>query len=83
MSMSKLNRRLQVLLDEERYERLEREAERRGAPVASVVREAVDRLLAEETDRRAAGDRLLAAAPMPVGEWAEMKKEIVEAAGRG
>lgn len=83
MSMSKLSRRLQVLLDEERYERLEQEAERRGAPVASVVREAVDRLLAEETDRRAAGDRLLAAPPMPVGDWDEIKREIVEAAARG
>jgi predicted DNA-binding protein len=83
MSMSKLNRRLQVLLDEERYDRLEREAARRGAPVASVVREAVDRLLAEETDRRAAGDRLLAAPPMPVDDWSEIKKELLEAAGRG
>lgn len=64
MSMSRLNRRLQVLLDDERYYLLEREAARRGAPVASVVREAVDRLLAEGTDRRTAGDRLLAAPPM-------------------
>ncbi|HEX2164233.1 MAG TPA: antitoxin [Thermoanaerobaculia bacterium] len=81
MSMSKLNRRLQVLLDEERYQRLEREAERRGAPVASVVREAVDRLLDEETDRRAAGDRLLAAPPMPVEDWPGMKKDLLEVAG--
>lgn len=83
MSMSKLNRRLQVLLDEERYDRLEREAERRGAPVASIVREAVDRLLAEETDRRAAGDRLLAAPSMPVEDWPEMKKDLLDAAARG
>lgn len=82
MSMSKLNRRLQVLLDEERFERLEREAERRGAPVASIVREAVDRLLGEEMDRRAAGDRLLAAPPMPVDDWEVIKQEIVEAAER-
>lgn len=73
MSMSRLNRRLQVLLDEERYDRLEREAARRGSPVVTVVREAVDRLLAEETDRRAAGDRLLAAPPMQVDDWSEMK----------
>jgi hypothetical protein len=82
MSMSKLNRRLQVLLDDERFDRLEREAARRGAPVASVVREAVDRLLAEETDRRAAGDRLLAAPPMPVDDWQVVKREIVEATAR-
>lgn len=82
MSMSKLNRRLQVLLDEERFDRLEREAARRGSSVATVVREAVDRLLAEETDRRAAGDRLLAAPPMKVDDWSVMKKELLEAAGR-
>jgi hypothetical protein len=75
MNMSKLNRRLQVLLDDERYDRLEREAARRG--------EAVDRLLADETDRRTAGDRLLAAPPMQVDDWSETKREIVEAAGRG
>lgn len=74
--MSKLNRRLQLLLDEGRFHRLEREAERRGAPVASVLLEGVDRLRADETDRRAAGDCLLAAPPMAIDDWPEMKEPL-------
>ena len=37
-----LNRRLQVLLDEDRYGRLAAEADRRTVPVAVIVREAID-----------------------------------------
>lgn len=37
-----LNRRLQVLVDDERYERLTRESERVGAPVGELVRRAID-----------------------------------------
>lgn len=78
MLMSTLSRRLQILLDDERYARLEREAAERGAPVAAVVREAIDRMFAGgTTGRREAGDRLLRAQPMPVGDWDELKEEIL------
>lgn len=79
MHMATLTRRLQVLLDEERYARLERAAALRGAPIATLVREAIDRLFAsKESDRRAAGQRLLNAPPMPVEDWEEMKRDLTE-----
>lgn len=40
--MSTLERRLQILLDQERYSKVEEEAERSGRSVAAVIREAID-----------------------------------------
>ncbi|HXL88497.1 MAG TPA: CopG family transcriptional regulator [Streptosporangiaceae bacterium] len=64
-----LNHRLQLLLDDERYERLTALARQRGSSVAAVVREAIDRGLPTTQRRRsAAGKRILAAEPMPVDD---------------
>jgi Ribbon-helix-helix protein, copG family len=64
-----LNHRLQLLLDDERYERLTALARQRGSSVAAVVREAIDRgLPATQRRRSAAGKRILAAEPMPVDD---------------
>ena len=41
--MLMLTRRLQILIDEGRYERVSSEARSRGVPVAVIVREAIDR----------------------------------------
>lgn len=40
--MATLSNRLQLLLDDERRERLERESERTGAPVSELIRRAID-----------------------------------------
>ena len=65
--MSMLERRLQILLDEARYQRVAAEARDRGVSVASVVREAIDRALpATGPQRREAARRILAAPDMPV-----------------
>lgn len=77
MSMSVLNRRLQVLLDDDRYARLEREAARRGSSVATLVREAIDAALpGDDFGRDEAGQLLLDAESVPVGDWPELKAEI-------
>lgn len=76
-SMSMLTRRLQVLLDEDRYQRLEAVARRRRVSVATVVREALDRDLDSPTlGRRAAGRRFLAAPPMGVGSVEDLLEEL-------
>jgi predicted transcriptional regulator len=63
-----LTHRLQLLLDDERYERVHTLARQRGTSVAAVIREALDRgLPATQRRRSAAARRILAAAPMPVG----------------
>ena len=69
-------RRLHFLLDDSRYQKLAREAERRGVPVAALIREAIDRLLVESERRRAAVAAILAASPMPVpADPADVRRE--------
>lgn len=63
-----LSRRMQILLDDERYERVQALARQRGTSVAAIIREAIDRgLPAAQQRRAAAGRRVLAAEPMEVG----------------
>ena len=82
--MHMLNRRLQVLVDDERYERLARESERIGAPVGELVRRAIDHEFPRVglgAERRCAGRELLAMTPPPGREpdWEEQKREMLDA----
>jgi len=62
-----MTRRLQLLLDEERYERVAAEAKRQRVSVATVIRDAIDESLEpRRRDKRAAMEAILAAEPMPV-----------------
>jgi hypothetical protein len=82
MSMP-LEHRLQVLIDDERHQRLLQAASERGVSVATVVREAIDRGLSGPSSRRqAAARRLLAAADMPVPEPGELRAELQALRGR-
>lgn len=76
MSMP-LERRLQILLDEDRHRRITDVARERGVSVATVVREAIDRGLAlPDGQRRAAGDRVLESPDMPVPPVEELRTEL-------
>lgn len=79
-----LDRRLQILIDEERYERLVAAAATRGVSVATVVRDAIDRgVPSQDDERRAAWARILATPPIDVPEdYADLRKEIEEARSR-
>lgn len=59
-----LDHRLQILLDDEGYRKVEREARRRRVSIAAVIRDALDRMPAEVEGRRTAIDAILAAEPM-------------------
>jgi hypothetical protein len=72
-----LSRRLQILLDDAQYSRLESYARERGLSVGAAVREAIDRVIPPDAARRqAAGRAILAAEPMEVGSVEELKKEL-------
>jgi len=79
-----LNRRLQVLVDDDRYERLARESERLGAPMGELVRRAIDHEFppsGRHAERERAGRELLAM-PAPQGRepgWEEQKRELLDA----
>jgi hypothetical protein len=69
--------RLQILLDDERHERITVSARERGVSVATVVREAIDRGLSNgEGRRRAAGQALLGAPDMAVPDPVELRGEL-------
>lgn len=77
MCMATLTRRLQLLLDEGRFARLEQRAQRRGTSVAALIREAIDSTFPdEELDRARAIELLLGADPMPIDDWPVLKQEI-------
>ncbi len=78
-----LERRLQVLIDEERHQRITAVARERGVSGGAVVREALDRGLPDpQSRRRAAGERLLEAADMAVPEPPDLRAELEELRGR-
>jgi hypothetical protein len=82
-----LNRRLQILVDDERFERLARESERTGAPVGELVRRALDHEYPSsqrDVEREGAGRELLAMAPPPDPEpdWEDQKREMLDSRPR-
>jgi hypothetical protein len=81
--MCMMNHRLQILLDDERYQRVVGEAARQGTSVAAVIREAIDRLPVGLEARRVAIAAILAAAAMPLpAEPAELRRELDAAHAR-
>ena len=74
--MCMLDRRLQILLDEARYRRVEAAARSRGTSVAAIIREAIDYAVPADLERkRMAWEALRAAEAMDVPETAEELKE--------
>lgn len=82
--MCMLDRRLQILIDDARYRRLEAVARERRLSVAAVIRDAIDAALPADlpTKQRAAA-ALFAAEPMGVpGTVEELKAELDDARTR-
>jgi hypothetical protein len=75
--MCMLDRRVRLLLDEGRYQKVAREAGRRRVAIAALIREAIDRLPVDADQRRAAVAALLVAEPMPVpDDPASLRREL-------
>jgi hypothetical protein len=87
MHMSTLTRRTQLLLDEDRYTRLEQRAAESGRSVAAIIREAIDEKLADSAGsaRRREAAQTLLRARAPEGErepdWADVKNDLRDRAG--
>lgn len=84
--MALLEKRLQVLLDDERFRRLESESAATGRSVGSIVRAAIDLHFSTAGGgdaRAAAARRLLDATAVPSADlepdWAESKAAVVAA----
>lgn len=74
-----LTRRLQILIDERRYEALDREARRTGKSIAELIRTSVDTVYGvDRTARGRAVEDFLAAEPMSVEDWDQMKADMMD-----
>jgi hypothetical protein len=77
--MHMLTRRLQILLDDRQYARLESYARSRGLSVGAAVREVIDKAIpSDAARRRAAGRAILSAKPVEVGSIDDLKRELGE-----
>ncbi|HEX9712452.1 MAG TPA: antitoxin [Actinomycetota bacterium] len=78
-----LERRLQILLDEARYQKLAAHAKRRGVSVASIVRQAVDQFFGADDGRRVeAARRILGAEKVALPDPEKLKNEMRASRGR-
>jgi hypothetical protein len=78
-----LSRRLQILIDEDRYRRLSAHARQLGVSVAAVIRAAIDTSLPAPNRKRArAAAEILDAPPMDIGDPAELRAELDELRAR-
>jgi hypothetical protein len=79
-----LSRRIQLLLDDDRYERLATEAHARGVSVASLIRRAIDGAFPPGSERRAkAIDEILSAPLVDLPPPDELREELEDLRGRG
>lgn len=76
-----MSERLQVLLTPGQRRRLERIARNQGRSVGSVIREAIERF-APDVDADSDELETIFDLDLPVGDWTEMKEEIIRAARR-
>lgn len=81
--MHMLEKRLQILLDEARWQRLSARASERNMSVGAVVRDALDQVLpATHDERRAAARAILKAEPMDVPAPQALRDELDALRGR-
>ncbi|MEX2588118.1 MAG: CopG family transcriptional regulator, partial [Actinomycetota bacterium] len=72
-----LSERLQILIDQERLERLRGAAGERGVSVAQVIRDAIDQAIpADSPARQEALRQVLEAELMPVPDPGELKQQL-------
>ncbi len=76
-------RRLQILLEPDQFERLERVSEETGTPIGALIRSAVDRYYpGKSLTKAAAVNRLLDAPPVTMDDWeVEKDRRIDEMSG--
>ncbi len=75
--MCMLTRRLQILIDQERYERVERVAEQSHRSVAAAIREAIDLAYPPDLDEKAAAATAILASPqIELPDVEELKSEL-------
>jgi hypothetical protein len=71
-------RRVQILMEPDEYADLARVAERRGASVGAVIRDAVRSHLQQALDERVEAVERITSMNLQVGDWTDLKRDIEE-----
>lgn len=70
---------MHLLLDEPRYNKISRRAERQGASLASIIRQAIDLLPEDDSERRSAVQAILDSEPIDVpDDPTDLRRELDE-----
>lgn len=70
---------MQILLEPEQFDRLERVSEETGASIGSLVRDAVDRYYpGQSLTKEAAIERLLSSESVPMDDWEIEKERMID-----
>lgn len=80
--MAVFTERVQTVLTKEQYDALSRLAREEEKPVSVLVREAVEKVYFEETERKRRQEALAALLSLdaPVADWEQMEDEIISGA---
>jgi predicted DNA-binding protein len=77
--MSVMTKKTTILFPPKVYRQLERMAKREGTSVANLVRQAaIQRYLVPDQKARLAAVEAIAAMRLPVSDWPQMEREIME-----
>jgi hypothetical protein len=74
--MPKYNKRTQVLLSEELYDRLLRESRVRGESMGSLIRDAVEQAYPDDLKEKQRIVEKICSMNLPVSDWETMEEEI-------
>lgn len=79
--MAGLTKRVQVLFNPEQLKELKKRAKAREGSVGELIREAVEEKYLSKTltEEKVAAAKKIIAMELPISDWEEMEKEIIQA----
>ena len=82
MIMMEKNKRTQVLLTEKQYKKLHELSENSKKSMGFLIREAVDTVYINKKKNKEKIIRKIATMDLPVGDWKEIKRDIIKGKGK-
>jgi len=82
MIMTEKNKRTQILLTEKQYKKLHELSENSKKSMGFLIREAVDTVYINKKKNKEKIIRKIATMDLPVGDWKEIKRDIIKGKGK-
>jgi hypothetical protein len=80
--MTEKNKRTQILLTEKQYKKLHELSENSKKSMGFLIREAVDTVYINKKKNKEKIIRKIATMDLPVGDWKEIKRDIIKGKGK-